>query len=156
MLPRKIFESLDAAMRLFQRFLNNYSGKFCLKFLTLILIASPNMTHFVRTFSIVRAEGVKDLSLANRFEIMEKLLTSKAFLKVAGGNLHTSHPTPLDPPLAMSYRNHQKSLAYFSHLAPLILFFFTKQQSQKGGLLLNATPLNTLLLATPKRARIAH
>ena len=62
---------------------------------------------------------------------MEKLYTSKAFLKMAGGRMHTSHPTPLDPPLATSYRNHQNSLIYFSHLAPLILFFFTKKQSQK-------------------------
>ena len=40
---------------------------------------------------------------------------------------------PLDPPLAISYRNHRKSLAYryFSHLAPLILFFFTKKAESK-------------------------
>ena len=41
---------------------------------------------------------------------------------------------PLDPSLAISYRNHQKILAYFSHLALLILFFFTKSQSQKGAM----------------------
>ena len=58
---------------------------------------------------------------------MEKLYKSKAFLKMAGGKMHTPHPTPLDPPLAISYKNHQKNLAYFSHLAPLILFFFTKK-----------------------------
>ena len=46
--------------------------------------------------------------------------------------MHTPHPTPLDPPLAISYRSHQKSLAHFSHVAPLILFFFTKKRSQKG------------------------
>ena len=39
---------------------------------------------------------------------------------------------PLDPPLAVSYRNYQKSMAYFSYLAQLILFLFTKRQSQKG------------------------
>ena len=64
---------------------------------------------------------------------MEKLCSrpyeSKAFLKMAGGKMHAPYRTPL----AISYRNHQKSLAYFSHLAPLILFFFTKKQSQKGG-----------------------
>ena len=60
---------------------------------------------------------------------MEKLYTSKTFLKMAGGGRIPPHPTPL----AISYRNHQKSLAYFSHLAPLILFFFTKRQSQKEG-----------------------
>ena len=60
---------------------------------------------------------------------MEKLYTSKTFLKMAGGRMHTPHPTPLDPTLATSYRNHQNSLVYFSHLAPLV--FFTKKQSQK-------------------------
>ena len=60
---------------------------------------------------------------------MEKLYTSKAFLKMANGKMHTPHPIPLDPPLAISYRNHYKSPAYFSHLVPLILFFFTKKQS---------------------------
>ena len=42
--------------------------------------------------------------------------------------MHTSHPTPLE-----NYRNHQKTLAYFSHLAPSVLLFFTKRQSQKEG-----------------------
>ena len=64
---------------------------------------------------------------------MEKLHTSKTFLKMAGGSwMHTPHPTPT-PPQAISYGNHQKSLACFSHLAPLTLFFFAKKQSQKGG-----------------------
>ena len=62
---------------------------------------------------------------------MEKLRTSKIFLKMAGGRMHIPHPTPLDPPLVISYRNHQKSLAYYSHLAPLILFFFTKRQNER-------------------------
>ena len=43
--------------------------------------------------------------------------------------MHTPHRTPQ----AISYRNHQKSLAYFSHLAQLILFISTKRQSQKEG-----------------------
>ena len=51
---------------------------------------------------------------------------------MAGGRMHTPHATPLDPPQAISYRKHQKSLACFSHLAPLGLLFFTKRQSQKG------------------------
>ena len=58
----------------------------------------------------------------------------------------SSHP--LDPPLAISYKNHQKNLAYFSHLAPLILFFFTKDEVKMRGPELNAPiPLNTLLTA---------
>ena len=40
---------------------------------------------------------------------------------------------PLDLPLTLSYRSHQKSLVCFSHLAPLVLFCFTKVQSQNGG-----------------------
>ena len=46
--------------------------------------------------------------------------------------MHIPHPAPLDSPLAKSYRNHQKNLAYFSHLAPLVLLLFTKRQGQKG------------------------
>ena len=77
---------------------------------------------------------------------MEKLYTSKTCLKMAGGRMHTPHPTPLDPPLAISYRNHYKSMAYFSHLAPLVLLFFTKKQSQKGGgCIAQLHPLNTLV-----------
>ena len=62
---------------------------------------------------------------------MENFYTSKTFLKMASGRMQLH--APLDPPLAISYRNHQKSLVYFSHLAPLILFFFTKRRSQKRG-----------------------
>ena len=39
----------------------------------------------------------------------------------------------LYPPLAISYRNHQKSLAYFSHLAPLILLFLSKGKVKRWG-----------------------
>ena len=61
MLSRKIFASLlilalygrldVGILALFEQFL----GKFCLKFLPLNLSVSPNMMHFVRTFSIMRA-----------------------------------------------------------------------------------------------------
>ena len=63
---------------------------------------------------------------------MEKLYTSKTVSKMAGGRRHTPHPTSLDPPLAISYKNHQKSLAYISHLAPLILFFLLKYRVKRG------------------------
>ena len=59
--------------------------------------------------------------------------TSETFLKIFSGRMHTPHPNPLDPSLTIIYGNHQKSLAYFSHLEPLALFLFTKRQSQKGG-----------------------
>ena len=54
MLSQKIFENLRAVvgiLALFEQFL----GKFCLNFLPLYLSVSPNMMHFVRTFSIMRA-----------------------------------------------------------------------------------------------------
>ena len=54
MLPRTIFENLHAVMAILVLFVK-FSLKFCLNFLTLILSASSNMTHFVRTFSINRA-----------------------------------------------------------------------------------------------------
>ena len=55
--PRQIFENLhtvEAILALFELFL----GKFCLNFLPLNLSVSPNMMHFVPTFSIMRAQGV--------------------------------------------------------------------------------------------------
>ena len=74
---------------------------------------------------------------------MEKLYTLETFLKMSGGKMHSlSYPSSY--PLDISYRNHQKSLAYFGDLAPLVLFFFTKRQSQKGGRH-GTRPLNTLL-----------
>ena len=51
-----------------------------------------------------------------------KLYASKTFLKMAGGRMHIPHPTPLDSSLAINYRNHQKNLAYFSHLASSVVF----------------------------------
>ena len=66
---------------------------------------------------------------------MEKLHwpTSKTFLKMAGGGMHTPYSVSLYPPPAISYRSHQKSMAYFSHLEPLILFFLLKGRVKKGG-----------------------
>ena len=63
---------------------------------------------------------------------MEKLYTSKTFLKIVGGRMYSPHPTPLYPPLAISYRNYQKGLAYFSHLTPLVLFFLLKGRVKMG------------------------
>ena len=78
---------------------------------------------------------------------MEKLYASTTFFKMAGGRMHIPHPTPLCSPLAISYRNHQKNLAYFSHLAPLVLFYFTKRKNQKWGHGTMTSSLNTLLRA---------
>ena len=54
MLPQKIFENLPAVMAILVLF-EKFSGKLCLNFWTLTLIASPNMIHFVRTFLIMHA-----------------------------------------------------------------------------------------------------
>ena len=92
------------------------------------------MMHFcsrIFDYANMRAEDLY-LSLLRRFEIMKKLYTSKTFLKMAGGRIHTFHSNPLGTLLALIYGNHQKNLAYFCLLAQLILFFFTKRQSQMG------------------------
>ena len=52
---------------------------------------------------------------------------------------------PLDPPLAIGYEKYQKSLEYFRHLVPIVLFFFTKRQRQKGRHGNMPSPLNMLL-----------
>ena len=50
MLPRKIFENSHIVVVILVLL-----GKFCLNSLPLILSVAPNMIHFVRTFSIMRA-----------------------------------------------------------------------------------------------------
>ena len=55
MLPRKIFENLHAVMAIVVLF-EQFSGKFCLNFLTFILSALPNnFDAFFCTLSIMRA-----------------------------------------------------------------------------------------------------
>ena len=56
--PRKIFENLHTVMAILVLF-EQFSGKFCLNFLSQILSVSPNMMHFVRTFLIMRAWNVR-------------------------------------------------------------------------------------------------
>ena len=92
------------------------------------------MIHFVCTFSINRAQGVR-LTAFEEMQNYGKIVwaTSKTFLKMSSGRLHTPQPNSLDPSQAEIYGNHQKSLVYVCHLAPLILFFFTKRPSQKEG-----------------------
>ena len=73
---------------------------------------------------------------------MEKLNASKTFLKMAGGRMYTPYPSP--PGSAPGHKPPKPSkesgiFQQFSHLAPLILFFFTERQSQ-GGAWHNALP----------------
>ena len=64
-------------------------------------------------------------------------------MKTAGEeDIRTPHPIPL----AIRYKNHQKSRAYFSHLAPFVLFY-QKAKAKKGGMA-QWPPLNTLLTET--------
>ena len=87
---------------------------------------------------------------------MEKLCTSKAFLKMAGGRMHNPHPTPLDSPLAISYRNHQKSVTYFSHLAPLVLFFLLKGRVKRGGAWHNVFTESIGIVNSKKKVLATH
>ena len=40
---------------------------------------------------------------------MEKLYASKTFLEMAGGRMHTTYPTPLDPTLVNGHKLQQPS-----------------------------------------------
>ena len=99
-----------------------FSGKFCLNFF------DPNSERFAKFFDpnserfAILFAHFRLCMLSKRFKIMEKLHTSKTFSKLAGGRMHTPHPNPLDPPVVISYRNHQKSLVYFIHLIGTIGF----------------------------------
>ena len=139
----EIFLKMHMLQWLFWGFLNNFQPNFILNFLTVILSASPNVMHFncsnifhyaclcygVRLIAIEEARNYgKILYMKNIFENgwWEEAYTSSYSLDLA---------------LAISYKNYQKNLAYFSHLAPLILLIFTKRQSQEdrtGGRWYNA------------------
>ena len=98
------------------------------------------MIHFVRAFLIMRA----DVRLIAIEEVRNygKILYIKNIFENGWWGMHTPHPTSIDPPMVISYRYH----TYFSHLAALILFFFTKRKSQRGGgAWRNVLFLNTLL-----------
>ena len=62
MFHQKNFENLHTVMAISVPF-DQFSCKFCLNFLTLILSALPNMMHFVRTFSTMCAYGVKLIAI---------------------------------------------------------------------------------------------
>ena len=81
---------------------------------------------------------------------MEKLNTSKTFLKMAGTD---AYPSSYPPRSAPGHKLHKpsKESGNFSYLARLILFFFIKRQSQRGGGGHGPMPpLNTLLTGTRK------
>ena len=59
------------------------------------------------------------------------MVHQKHFLKWQVGDIQYPSSYFLDPSLAISYKNHQISLAYFSHLEPLTLIFVTKRQESR-------------------------
>ena len=97
------------------------------------------MMHFVRTFSVMCAQGVRLIAI-EEVRNCGKIVYMKHIFENGLWRIRTPHPTSLEPPLVISYRNHQKSLAYFSHLAPLVLFFLLKGGVKKGGPWLNDSP----------------
>ena len=54
MLPEEIFEILHAVKAILV-LCEHFLDKNCFNFLTLIVSTSPNVVHFVRSFSIMRA-----------------------------------------------------------------------------------------------------
>ena len=60
-----------------------------LKFLTLVLSALPNMMHFVRTFSIMRAYSVKFIAI-EKIRNYRKIVYIENIFKMAGGRMHNA------------------------------------------------------------------
>ena len=90
--------------------------------------------HFVHTFSIMRASGVRLINRYRRGSKLQKIcIHQKHFWKwLVGGCIPIILPLYL--PLAKSYRNHhQKSQTHFSHLAPFILFFLLNSRVKRGA-----------------------
>ena len=54
--------------------------------------------HFVHTFSIMRAQGVR-LNAIKQVRNYEKIVYIKSIFENGSGRMHISHPTPLYPPL---------------------------------------------------------
>ena len=106
------------------------------------------MMHFVRlycsNYACLRRIWLTAIEKVRNYR---KIVCIKNNFKNGFRSMHTPHPIPLDPPLAINYTYHQKNLAYLSHLASLVLFLLTQRQSQKGGggYGTTAPPLNKLI-----------
>ena len=81
---------------------------------------------------------------------MEKLYTSKGFLKIGGRILLilTSVSAP-----GHKLQKPSKEFGIFQSLGTVNFVVFTKRQSEKGGPWPNAPPLNTLLAQPLQRVR---
>ena len=93
MLSREGFENSNNAMVILA-FFEQLLCKFCLVFLSLILMYFTNKDVFCSRISIYAC--LRRL-LSKKYEVMEKLYSLKTLLKMAGGGMHPS----LDPLLIM-------------------------------------------------------
>ena len=91
MLPRKFFENLHTVVAILV-FFEQFLRKFCLNFLPPNLSVSPNRMHFVGTFSIMRALGV-------RLIVIEKVRNCSLFIKnmFQNGWWGNAFPRPCSP-----------------------------------------------------------
>ena len=97
MLPQKILKNLHtvaAVLVLFKQFLR----KLCLNFLPLNLSVSPNIMHFVHTFSIMRALGMKLIVIERVQKYGEIVFIKNMFQNGWRGD--ASPTLPLDLPLS--------------------------------------------------------
>ena len=103
MLPWKIFKNLHTAVTilvLFEQFL----GKFCLNFLPLNLGVSPNIMHFVRTFSIMGALGVR-LIVTEKVQNYGEIVFIKNMFWDASPSPPGSAPARTDSNVSYHYSN---------------------------------------------------
>ena len=96
------------------------------------------MMHFVRAFLVMRAK--RKAYCYQRGSNYGKIVYIKSIFE--NGWWKNAYPSSYPPGSAPGHKlqNRQKSLAYFSHLAPLNLFFFTKEPSQKEGMVQCSPP----------------
>ena len=79
----------------------------------------------------MRAYGVRLIAIEEARNYGKIVYIKNIFRNGWWDDMHTPYPTSLDPPQAISYKNHQKSLAYFNHLAPLLLFILLKDRVKR-------------------------
>ena len=69
---------------------------------------------------------------------MEKLYTSKTFLKMAGGRMHAPHPTPRSAP-GHKQQKPSKESGIFLSFGTIFVLFYEKSES-KGGTVAQCPP----------------
>ena len=84
-----------AILVLFEQFLR----RFCLNFWPLNLSVSPNVMHFVRAFSIMRALGVRLIVVEKVRNYGEIVFIKNMFQNGWWGDASPTPLPPLDPPL---------------------------------------------------------